>query len=251
MSNHHDGDRNSRLSVTAPLATIDHTPATGPLARFWLFLKSRLRPEPIATPDALRTFLEERAALIAQKCAIDYVRGKTGLASYALFTEKTFLDALEVCRWETFAVVLGDLLIVAEGHLRGHVAGNDRSRLSDALVGLHSAVLASLPMPAHRPSGWGDVTASFTSRLRAASLAEPRKAADIASYSARRLFETLPIHSSYRELDEEPVYGSVRFRMVAVSQEMQRRFASGLTARLLEAVSKIATESHGITRTRI
>ena len=234
MSDHHDGDRSSRLSVTAPPATIDDTPPAGPLARLWQFLKSRLGPAPIATPDALRIFLEERAALIAQKCAIDYVRGKTGLASYALFTERPFLDALEVCRWETFAVALGDLLIVAEGHLRPHAAAADRPRLYDALIGLYSAALASLPLPVHRASGWGDVAEAVTSRLRAASLAEPRKAADIASHSAGRLFETLPIHSSYRELDEEPVYGSVRFRMVAVSQEMQRRFACAeLAARLL------------------
>lgn len=220
--------------MNAPPATIDDTPPAGPLVRLWLFLKSRLMPAPIATPAALKTFVEERASLIAQKCAVDYVRGKTGLASYALFTEKPFLDALDVCRWETYAVVLGDLLIVAEGHLRPHVAAADRPRLCDALIGLHSAALASLPVPAHRASGWGDVVESVTSRLRAASLAEPRKAADIADHSAKRLFETLPIHSTYRELDEEPVYGSVRFRMVAVSQEMQRRFASAeLTAGLL------------------
>ena len=233
MSDHHDGDRNSRLSVTAPLATVDDTPAARPLARLWLFLKSRLRPAPVATPAALRTFLEERAALIAQKCAIDYVRGKTGLASYALFTEKPFLDALEVCRWETFVIVLGDLIIVAEGHLRPHAAA-DHSRLCDALIGLYSAALASLPVPAHRSNGWGEVTESFISRLRAASLTTPRKALDVADHSAKRLFETLPIHSSYRELDEEVVYGAVRFRMIAVSQEMQRRFVSAkLAARLL------------------
>jgi hypothetical protein len=236
--------------VTASPESVDDFPSAGPLARLWLFLKSRLRPSPIVTPAALRTFLEERAALIAQKCAIDYVRGKTGLASYALFTEKPFLDALEVCRWETFAVVLGDLFIVAEGHVRLHAAAADRPRLCDALIGLHSAALASLPEPAHRAGGWGDVAGSFRLRLRAASQAEPRKAADVADHSAKRLFETLPIHSRYRELDEEPVYGSVRFRMVAVSQEMQRRFAPELTARLLEAVSNVATESHGITRTR-
>jgi hypothetical protein len=224
----------SRFFVTAPLATIGDSPATGRLARLWLFLKSRLMPAPVATPAALKIFVEERAALIAQKCAIDYCRGKTGLASYALFEEKPFQEALEVCRWETFAVVLGDLFIIAEGHLRPHTAAGDRSRLCDALIGVYSAALAPLPLPLHRPGGWGDVTELFTSRLRAASLAEPRKAADIADHSAKRLFETLPIHSSYRELDEEPVYGSVRFRMVAVSQEMQRRFASAeLTTGLL------------------
>ena len=57
-------------------------------------LRESMRPAPIATGAALQEFLRERALLVAQKCAIDYCRGKTGLASYALFTEKPFLDAL-------------------------------------------------------------------------------------------------------------------------------------------------------------
>src|SRR5262245_55595018 len=129
MSHARDGERNSTSSVTAPLTTVENSASAGPLARFWGFLKSRLKPSPIATPDALRTFLEERAALIAQKCAIDYCRGKTGLASYALFTEKPFLEALDVCRWETYAAVLGDLLLIAEGQLRGHLSVEQRAHL--------------------------------------------------------------------------------------------------------------------------
>lgn len=202
------------------------------MTTLWRRLQSRLRPAPIDTAAALKTFLEERAALIAQKCAIDYCRGKTGLASYALFTEKPFLDALDVCRWETFVTVLGDLLIVAEGHLRPHVPAEQHSRLCDALLGLHSAALAALPAPAHR-HGWNDVIGSFNTRLRAASSGEPRKALDVADHSAKRLFDTLPIHISMRELDEPVVYGAVRFRMIAVSQEMQRRLVAGDVVRQL------------------
>ncbi|MGH6961936.1 MAG: hypothetical protein ACREE7_15750 [Dongiaceae bacterium] len=164
--------------------------------------------------------------LIAQKCAIDYCRGKTGLASYALFSEKPFLDALEVCRWESFAAVLGDLLIVAEGKLRPEVPAGEHLRLVEALAGLYSATLAARPAPAHRTGGWGDAITAFDLRLRAASAGGPRQALDVADHSARRLFETLPIHARYRELDEEVVYGAVRFRMIAVSQEMERRIAA-------------------------
>src|SRR5260221_14076651 len=98
------------------------------MARLWRRLEARLRPAPIATAEALKTFLEERAALIAQKCAIDYCRGKTGLASYALFTEKPFLDALDICRWETFVAVLDDLFIVAGGHRRGQASAEQPPR---------------------------------------------------------------------------------------------------------------------------
>jgi hypothetical protein len=204
------------------------------LTRRWRHLRERLRPAPIATADALSAFLQERASLIAQKCAIDYCRGKTGLASYALFTEQPFLEALDLCRWETFVTVLGDLLIIAEGHLRAHVAADQHAHLREALLVMYSDVLARLPAPAHRPDGWGDAIAAFTSRLKTAGLGEPKHALDVADHSAKRLFDTLPIHVSMRTLDEEVVYGAVRFRMIAVSQEMQRRLrGADLVGRLI------------------
>jgi hypothetical protein len=65
----------------------------------------------------------------------------------------------------------------------------------------------------------------FGVRLESAAAAPAPQALDVADHSAKRLFDTLPIHSRYRELDEEVVYGAVRFRMIAVNQELQRRLA--------------------------
>ena len=73
----------------------------------------------------------------------------------------------------------------------------------------------------------------FRTRLKTASLGQPHAALDVADHSAKRLFDTLPIHISMRELDEELVYGAVRFHMIAVSQEMQRRIAAADLAREL------------------
>jgi hypothetical protein len=189
-----------------------------------------LRPAPIATAAQLKSFLEERALLIAQKCAIDYCRGKTGLASYALFNEATFLKALDVCRWEVFAAVLSDLLILVEAQLRTAAGAERREPLRDALVRTHGEILASIATPAHRAHGWQDATEAFAARLAAASAAEPRPSVEVADHSAKRLFDTLPIHSSYRELDEEVVYGAVRFRMVAVNQEIRQRISPAALA---------------------
>jgi len=207
----------------------------GPIQRLWKGLQARLRPPPIATVDSFKTFLEQRAALIAQKCAIDYCRGKTGAFSHALFTEEAFTTALTVCRWETFVAVLGDLLIVAEGHLRPHATAGQHAQLRDALLALYAAILESQPAPEHRSHGWGDVIEDFTARLMAACAAGPPHVLVVADHSARRLFDTLPIHSSMRTLDEEVVFGAVRFRMVAVNQEMQRRVAAADVAKELLA----------------
>lgn len=197
-------------------------------------LRESMRPQPIATRAALESYLEERAFFLAQKCAIDYCRGKTGLASYALFDEKPFLAALDVCRWESFEAVLEDLVILVEGLLRSH-AGERHARLCAALAELHARVLAASPTPAHRPQGWDDAAASFAARLHAAAAQPPRGAVEVADHSARRLFDTLPIHASMRELDEEVVFGAVRFRMIAVNQELRRRAAAEELVRALTA----------------
>ena len=202
---------------------------------FWGRLQERLRPTPIATAPALRSFLEERALFLAQKCAIDYVRGKTGLASYALFTEKPFLDALEVCRWETFASALGDLLLLVEKQLRPHLAAGQEARLCEALAALYRSTLGAAPALAHRPQGWDEVIADFDARLEAARRAAPRQTRHIADHTGKRLFDTLPIHLSMRKLDEEVVYGAVRFRMIALSRELEQRIASAELARQLTA----------------
>ena len=199
----------------------------------WAQLRDRFRPAPIATAPALRSFLEERALFLAQKCAIDYVRGKTGLASYALFTEKPFLDALDVCRWETFASALGDLLLLVERQLRPHLAAGQGPRLGAALVALYRGALGATPSLTHRPQGWDDVIADFDARLVSASGAAPRQTRDIANHTGKRLFDTLPIHISMRELDEEVVYGAVRFRMIALSRELEQRIAAAELLRQL------------------
>jgi hypothetical protein len=205
----------------------------GGLPGLWRRIRSYWRPERLATADALKVYVQERASFIAQKCAVDYCRGKTGLASYALFTEEPFLKAFDICRWEAFATVLGDLFIIAEGQVRDEIRPELRDRLCDALIELHRRVLAETLLPVHRQDGWDDVMGAFTLRMQAASRGQPQRALDVADHSAKRLFDTLPIHFSMRELDEEVVYGAVRFRMISVSQEMQRRMDAPALAQSL------------------
>lgn len=205
----------------------------------WLKLKGVWRPPPIATRESLREFVATRAAFVAQKSAIDYCRGKTGLFSRILFEEKEFQDALAVCRWESFAATLADLLLMTEGYLRSETrAFADETvcrRAGETLGRFYPEILASYPVPAHRATqGWADVESAFTIRFAAAMAAPPRPARDIADHSARRMFETLPIHADMRQLDEEIVHGAVRFRLIAAHQELMRR------ARIAELIKSLA-----------
>ncbi len=200
---------------------------TNPIRAAWNKAKALWTAPPVDTSESLKDFVATRAALIAQKVAVDYCRGKTGLFSHALFEEKEFQDALTVCRWEAFAATLGDILILTEGALRTTAQAIDRDRLrrvDAALAGFYPAILAAGPLPLHRAGkGWTDAEADFAIRFAAACAAPPGEPVQVAMHSAKRLFETLPIHTNMRQFDEEIVHGAVLFRMVSVHEELGRR----------------------------
>jgi hypothetical protein len=197
---------------------------------WWRGLRRFGRKPSLASAADLQGFASEEAALLAQKSAVEYCRAKTGLVSFALFEEKEFVDALAVCRWETFAEAAGDILIIAEGVLRAP-AGRVAPRLPERLTAIYAAILAAYPLPVHRPQGWDDALAGFRRKLESAVAAPPRHAAEIAMPSARRLFKTLPINPEMRKWDEELVHGAVCFRMVSVSQDLEKRIDSAALIR--------------------
>ena len=193
-------------------------------------LSELIRPPRLINSGAFRSFVEGEAALIAQKTAVTYCRAKTLTFSHALFAEKRFQDALTVCRFEAFAAVLADLLIVADGMLRAHA---DHGRLAAALRKLYGEILAAQPTPEHRSGGWADAESLFAERLEASRLAEPEDAAVISRSSAKRLYDVLPLHTNYRQIDEEVITASVTFQMVALRDKLQRALDAPSLARAL------------------
>jgi hypothetical protein len=189
------------------------------------------RGRSVRSADQLGAFLSRHAAFIAQKCADDYCRNKVGLSHYALGEEQAYRDALAICRWEGYAAVLGGLLAVTQRQLIE--AGFSADRIEAALVALYRRVLAGQRPPAHRPQGWEELVAALPGRLRAARADPPRSVLEIAAAAGQRLFEVLPIHASYRELDEPVVVGAVQFNFVGVSDRMRRELDAAALGREL------------------
>jgi hypothetical protein len=184
------------------------------------------RTPPLRSAAELKEFLAAQAAFVAQKSSNDYCRSKAGSFSHALFTEQAFIEALTRCRWESFAAVLADVLIVTEGLFRRRLVDPALAAAAGrALAAFYPAILAGHPLPTHRPEGWADAEAEFARRRAAALAAEPAAVVDVATHSARRVFDTLPIHSNMRIHDEEVVFGSVRFLMVSFFQKLEQRLA--------------------------
>lgn len=200
-----------------------------------LDIRKWLRASPqVASATAFREFLSEQAVFAAQKSVVGYCEVKAGNNRDTLFAEQEFRDALDRCRWESYAAVLADLLVLAYRYLRDHAGGRDEA-LTAALARLYPAILDQQPRPAHRPDGWDDITAPFPARLEQARLEGVAGPAEVARVAARRIHQVLPIHEAHRRTDREAIDGAVRFHMVAAWDQMARKVdAAAVTADLLK-----------------
>jgi hypothetical protein len=182
----------------------------------------RWQPAPIASRADLATFLDQRAALVAQQSVVGYCHVKTGLTLKDLNCEAEFASAFEFSRWEAFVAVLADLVVLAEGRLRS-AAGGRANELVQGLTDLFAAVLAGHTPPSHRAAGWPDEIAALRERLARAQVAEPKPVVKVAEVSAERLYDTLPIHPDLRVRDKPALIANVQFRMVSQCDEFDRR----------------------------
>lgn len=183
----------------------------------------------VTSSAAFREFLSEQAVFAAQKSVVSYCEVKAGNNRDTLFAEQEFREALDRCRWESYAAVLADLLVLAYRHLRDHADGRDEA-LTAALARLYPAILDGQPRPAHRPDGWDDVTAPFPARLEQVRLEGVSGPSEVARTGARRIHQVLPIHEAHRRTDREAIDGAVRFHLVAAWDQMLRKVDAAAVA---------------------
>lgn len=176
----------------------------------------------VARASALFEALAGEGAHIAQSSTYAYLRARTGFMAPKLFSEKMFLEALEVTRWEAFAAVLADLFVITEGALRPHSAAG-ATRLPVLLAAAFDAELARHPAPAHREGGWSGLAEALETRLREAQTGPVRASDAIAASAGRHIFEFLPLHPDMLRLDEDLVVNSVRFRTMSGWQKLIKR----------------------------
>jgi hypothetical protein len=166
--------------------------------------------------------IARETAHIAQKVPIDYCHARAHAFSEQLFGEDMFNQAMKRCTWESFAAVLGDLLIITEGRLRAD-AGMNAVRVGDRLERWFTAILADRPPPEHRREGWSDVIAAFAPRFADARTRPPAKPAVVASFSGKRMFETLPLHRRFTAVDEDAILATVQLRVGLFATTLRER----------------------------
>ncbi|MDX6752214.1 hypothetical protein SH611_20605 [Geminicoccaceae bacterium 1502E] len=187
------------------------------------------RRQRIATEEALATFLAAQAAFLSQKTVVEFCRARAGLNWNKLFLERAFVEAMERCRGEAFAAVLGDVAESCQVLFRH--AGLAKTAAPERLGPPVRAALLGHPAP---PGGWEVELDGLDARLARALLAAPRPVHMIACSGAPRVFEALPIRGAVREPDRELIENGLRFLLCRVYADMERELDTEALAGALE-----------------
>ncbi len=186
-----------------------------------------------ADVPALIEALRAGASFLAQGASYSYLRARTLLAGPRLFMDDNFAFALEICKWEAFAVAAQDLLLILESEHRAALPP-DLGQRARGLAAFYADVLAAELLPEHRAAeGWGDMKARFDVRLLVALAEPPQKPDQIAVATAETILAHAPILDDVREVDREMVINNTAMRFIDYQAKLRRMFGPNAIAQVL------------------
>lgn len=201
----------------------------------WYFL-----PPAIRKADDLSNFLEAQSNYLTQRATYEFSRNTLGYFGQHMFADEAFMAATRVSRWEGFAAVMADCLVLTEGLLRPAAESHD---LGPGLLRLYVRALAAQPSPAHRQAGYGDLVDLLGARLQQAATHPPAPVRDVARHAARRLLETLPVRSNNPRADRDGIEQAVHFGLVSVHDQLVRRIDAAALAAELRLKATVETSN--------
>lgn len=185
----------------------------------------RRRLEPVNDAARLRQFLETRASYVAQTSLYGYLRTRAGMIYPQLFESDAFVRSVNIAKWHIWLACLADLSIYAGGLLAQRVP------LRAAQVGAFmqrqvDAILAAVGTPPEADTEFATHAERVRARVAACDWSIVGDDEGAFSASPAALVRWAPVVDDLKELDEEIVRNSVRFRW----QEIRRALRAGLDA---------------------
>jgi hypothetical protein len=195
------------------------------------------RPAPIRDEKALADFIDRNAAFLVQRGIYEYARARAGVYAKILFTEKAFLDAMEVARWQAYPLGLAMIAEMVDGVLHAEAGEGRRARL-DELAALVLGVFDRYPAPKSLGAAeWAEARAELARQLARIGLHPPKAAKDIPEPFAERYFALMPIHERLRALD----FPSMRAYLSVALLNIHEQFVQQLDAPAFERMRSAST----------
>jgi hypothetical protein len=234
-----DADKNrSRRIVRRPPSAEPRKWSFPDPAELWSMLKSYFGagraapPEPLTTPDALARFLDTRASFVAQTSLYGYLRTRAGMRYPELFDDDPFVEGINIAKWHIFLDSLSDLAVYAGGRM-AQQAPREADRIGRLIAAVVDGILAGHGTPAEA----GEEYAAHAERVRdrVARIDWLSVGGEEAAFteSPTGLMRWSPIVDELKELDEEIVRNSIRYRW----QEVRRQFLQLLDVQAMLAAA--------------
>jgi len=221
--------RRERSDESARVSWADLRPAKlWATVRSYIGLGREATAEAIDTPEAMARFLEQRASFVAQTSLYGYLRTRAGMRYPELFDDDPFVVSINIAKWHVWLDCLADLAVYAGSRLAQR-APRAIPTVARMIVTAVDDVLARAGTPAEAGAEFAAHADRVRDRLaRTDWLAVgPDESAFTASPAS--LVRWAPVMDELKQLDEEIVRNSVRFRW----QEVRREFARHLDAEAL------------------
>jgi hypothetical protein len=205
-------------------------PVSGP-AELWATLRSyfglgrEAAQEPIDTPEALGRFVEKRASFVAQTSLYGYLRTRAGMRYPELFDDDPFVASINIAKWHVWLDCLSDLAIYAGSRI-AQQAPREMPRVAQMMLGLVDGILAQAGTPEEAGAAFPAHSQRVRDRVARTDWLVVGKDDAAFTESPAGLVRWAPVKDELKELDEEIVRNSVRFRW----QEIRSDFARHLDA---------------------
>jgi hypothetical protein len=168
----------------------------------------------------LRDFLETRASHVAQTALYGYLRTRAGTRSFELFASDDFAVVMNAAKWNVWLACLSDLAIYAGGL----VAGGDHTReevVGRVMSGIIDDILKGAGMPDGADSHYAGLADALRKRVASCAWSRVQDDETAFSESPAALVHWAPIMPELKQLDEDIVRNSVRFRWQDVRRELR------------------------------
>jgi hypothetical protein len=181
----------------------------------------RGREKPVIDRAGLKYFLETRASFVAQTSLYGYMRTRAGQLYPQMFDEPEFGRLLNIAKWYVWLACLSDLAIYTGGLLAQRSSASP-SRIGSLMDELVTSILDDTGIPDEAGDEFATQAQRIRVRLAGCDWNAVRDDETPFSESPSTLVYRAPIVDTLKELDEEIVRNSVRFRWQEIRRDLRR-----------------------------
>ena len=189
--------------------------------REYLGLSRKRRLQPITDVKGLQQFINTRASFVAQTSLYGYLRTRAGMRYPELFNNDPFVVSINIAKWQIWLACLSDLCIYAGGLLaqESRAAPQDISQL---MQGLLDEILEETGIPPDAGKDFAHSREQVRQRLAKCDWKSVRDDETPFVESPQALVQWAPVMEELKQLDEEIVKNSVRFRWQEIRRDLRR-----------------------------